>query len=201
MRYCDFINRITNKYSNNDYVTEKGTQYICRFNADEYLHTLFYGISDLQASELDYLISSIKPGTSKLESFLDSLKISNGAVMYAGSVVMFGYPDNRDDYGDRPSSIIEMNKRDKVSCCNENLLYIGNSPCSLGGNFNFYYELNECTVLGFRDSVKIRSWNSLDDFWSGIYEKFDGSYLNTGINVHFGSKEHFVYNNIQKYIL
>lgn len=201
MNYIEFIERLNNKYSGTKKITKKGSIHLCKFNEDEYLHSFFYGIDEKKASELEYLISSIKPSCDHIEKFIDSLKVSNGAVLYAGSVVLFGYPDNQDDYSDRPSSIIEMNKRDKVSCCNESLLYIGNSPCSLGGNINFYYELNECTILGFKDGVKMTSWNSLDDFWSGIYEKFDGAYLDTGINVHFGSKEHFVYNNIQKYIL
>ncbi len=192
---------VNEKYTNPNMTTDKGSLYYCLFEADEYLHVFFYGLNEDRTQRLlDDLLSIGK----KLESnadYVSFLAESNGALLYSGSINMFGYEDCDDSFDDSPSSIVKMNMVDAFAKKNDSALYIGNCPCSKGGNVNFYYMLDSSTIQLIYNGEVICACEDMQTFFKQMYYSFDDKYLSDGRNKFFGDKDKYVYNNIQKLII
>ena len=187
------------EYTNGNYRTKKGTCYLGKIDEEEFLHVLFYGIDDKECEDIKRkLILSNKNG-SKLDEYLGFLKLYNGALLFGGSINLFGVEGDRDEM-DSPSSLLRPLSSDKISKEIFKALYIGNCPHIKGGNMNFYFNLDSGLVVGYYKNEIQVTWLSIYDMIKDLIDKYDKFYLPTGLNKFYGLSEKGVYNNIQKFI-
>ena len=72
-----------------------GSRLICRVNEDvkgDYLHVLYKPLSIEESKTfIKELISVNKPSSNAVDAYLDFLHEANGAILYSGAIVIFGY--------------------------------------------------------------------------------------------------------------
>ena len=196
----DLFKKIKNReYTHESYRTEKGSFYICKINDDEYLHVIFCGINNDERYELKRKLVLLNKNGNMLDNYLDYLQSFNGAILFGGSINLFGINDRR-DYIDSPSSLLRPLLNDRISKEIYKELYIGNCPHGSGGNMNFYYNLDNGLVVGYYNNSIAITWAGIDEMIKDLIDKYDKLYLPSGLNKYYGMPEKGVYNNIQKYI-
>lgn len=195
-----FSSILEKEYQGECWTTDFGTEYLCKTVCDDYLHVLFAGITPDEKKHLVKELRKQKKQGPKLDVYLDFLTRYNGAVLYAGSINLFGYALKRKDE-DSPTQLIELNRNDQVSKILNQVIYIGNMPSTDGGNINIYFNVNSGLVTGFyKGDIRI-TWVNMQDFINKILSSYEKCYLPNGVNKNYGTTDNTVYNNIQKYIL
>lgn len=180
--------------------TIAGTEYFCKTVGDDYLHILYAGLTSNEKKQLFKELKKLKKDGPRLNEYLSVLEEVNGAMLYAGSINLFGYASKRNEE-DTPSLLIELNKYDQVSKMLNQVVYIGNMPCAEGGNINIYFNVNSGLVTGYyKGDIRI-TWTGLSDFFNKIISRYEKYYKPDGTNNKYGMNDETVYNNIQKYIL
>lgn len=188
------------EYQGECQTTALGTEYVCKTVGEDFLHILFAGITPDEKKHLIKELKKQKKDGPKLDVYLDFLTKYNGAILYAGSVNLFGYALKRKEE-DTPTMLIESNKNDQVSKALNQVIYIGNMPSAEGGNINIYFNVNSGLVTGFyKGDIRI-TWANMQDFINKIIGRYEKHYLPNGVNKNYGTNDTTVYNNIQKYIL
>lgn len=194
-----FNDLLKKKYENGNYRTDNGSMYLGKIEDDEYLHTIYYGIDDEEVEELKNKLYLCNKKGAKLEEYISFLQESNGALLFGGSINLFGFSTNR-DYEDTPTSIIKPLLSDKISKQIYRMLYIGNCPHANGGNMNFYLNLDVGLVVGYYKNEIVITWPNIYEMVRDLINKYDEFYLPSGLNKNYGKADKGVYNNIQKYI-
>lgn len=187
-------------YDGECHTTVAGTKYLCKTVGDDFLHILYAGLTSNEKKQLIKELKKLKKDGSRLNDYLSVLEEVNGAMLYAGSINIFGYASKRKEE-DTPSLLIELNINDQVSKMLNQVVYIGNMPCAEGGNINIYFNVNSGLVTGYyKEDIRI-TWTGLSDFFNKIVSQYEKYYKLDGINEKYGMNDETVYNNIQKYIL
>lgn len=195
----EYVRRIRDKmYSGDCKQTDKGSNYICQTSDGGYLHSLFYGLNDKEARQLVNALGKIKKNGPYVSSLVDFLRETNGGLLYAGSLNLFGFVKRRREE-DSPTSIIEMNQSDCVAKCLNQVIYIGNMPYIDGGNMNLYLNVETGLVVGYYDNQIVVTWTCFDDFIKEIISRYEEIYDYDGRNKNYGQSELGVFNNIQKF--
>ena len=180
-----------------------GSRLICRVNEDvkgDYLHVLYKPLSIKESKAfINELISVNKPSSNAVDAYLDFLDEANGAILYSGAIVIFGYTQKMQSSAlyDIPSSILKMNAMDYISNQYPRLLYIGNAMHANKGVIKFYLNLDDGAIVGFYKDKETITWNSINDFFKYIIFKYDANYLPTGYHIFNGDRTKGVYDNAQ----
>lgn len=188
------------EYQGECQTTVFGTECLCKTVGDDFLHVLFAGITLDEKKHLIKELKKLKKDGPRMDAYLDFLTQFNGAILYAGSINLFGYPLKRKNE-DAPASLIELNKNDQVSKALNQVIYIGNMPSAEGGNINIYFNVNTGLVTGFyKGDIRI-TWANIKDFIDKIIARYEQYYLPDGVNKNYGTNDTTVYNNMQKFML
>ena len=180
-----------------------GSRLICHVNENvngDYLHVLYKSLCDKERKTFKKdLISINKSSGNAIDAYLDFLEEANGAILYSGAIVFFGYTQKMQSSAlyDTPSSILKMNAMDSISNQYPMLLYIGNAMHINKGTIKFYLNLDDGVIAGYyKDEVTI-TWDSINDFFKYIISKYDANYLPTGYHIFNGDRAKGVYDNAQ----
>ena len=184
------------RYDFKNFNSANGTQFLCETAQNDYLHTLYYPLGKKEGKALEKIMKALKKDGEKLSEYVNFLSEHNGAILYGGSVVLFGFAE-RSMSLDEPVSLIEENERDGVSKRLNRVIYIGNAPYIKGGNVNFYFNVISGCVTAFYDNQIIYTWFSIKEFCEHILRFYDDKYLTNGRNKYYNEKEHGVWHNIQ----
>ena len=100
-------NKLKRGFSSSIEETKLGTQYVCEFAKEEYLHIMYAGLDSGEEKKLKKELERLKKEGPYLDNYISFLKEVNGAILYAGSINLFGYEGRRKDM-DAPTSVIRV---------------------------------------------------------------------------------------------
>jgi hypothetical protein len=154
-----------------------------------------------QTKELFKAIAAVKLEAGKaVDSYKALLEKTNGAELYGGSVVLFGYVAKGVDGNEDglPASILDQNATDAVSKVSAQVLYVGNAVFSAKKNIHFYLNLTSGLVAGAVDGQIVIQWANFDAFLKHVQQAYDSNYsTETGRHLFYNQREKGVMNNIQ----
>lgn len=191
------------KWKNNGYSTinSKGNEFICHVHKDikdDYLHILFYPLDKKKQKEIikEYNIKE----NNGLKEYFKFIFEHNGAVLYSGAIVFFGYTDNIiPNVFLEPSSLNKMNELDRFVADNPVYLYIGNLMHRDYDNVNIYINKKTGYILWLHKNEIFKEFESLDEMLNHIIEYYDNKYGLNGENLNYKNKSKNVYENVQLY--
>lgn len=177
------------------------SQYLLCPVASDVLHAMYPPLNRKQLKELFKLVAKSKlEAAGSVDSYKSFLAKTNGAELYGGSVVLFGYvakgvDGNEDGF---PASILDQNATDVVSKVSAQVLYIGNAVFSAKKNIHFYLNLASGLVAGAVDGQIVIQWANFDAFLKHVQQVYDSNYsTETGRHLFYNQREKGVMNNIQ----
>ena len=178
----------------------KSPYLLCPVDQDV-LHALYPPLSKKQAKELFKAVAKVKlDATDAVNPYKSFLAETNGAELYGGSVVLFGYAAKGVDGNEDglPASILDQNATDTVSKVSAQVLYVGNAVFSAKKNIHFYLNLTSGLVAGVLDGQIIIQWANFDAFLKHVQQVYDSNYsTETGRHLFYNQHEKGVMNNIQ----
>lgn len=178
---------------------------LCPCGTDDYLHVLYPPLDRGQIKKLFKAVERIKsPPSKSVASYEAFLQSTNGAELYSGSIVLFGYAE-KDILGNEeglPASLLDENASDATSKILPQVLYVGNAVFSAKKNVHFYLNLDSGLVAGAVDGTIEMQWADFDSFLNHVCQAYDANYsTDTGRHLYFNQREKGVINNIQCFTL
>lgn len=178
----------------------KSPYLLCPVDQDV-LHAMYPPLNRKQLKELFKLVAKTKlEAADTIDSYKSFLANTNGAELYCGSVVLFGYVSKSVEGNEEglPASILDQNTTDAVSKVSAQVLYIGNAIYSAKKNIHFYINLASGLVAGAVDGQIAIQWANFDAFLKHVQQVYDSSYsTETGRHLFYNQREKGVMNNIQ----
>ena len=178
----------------------KSPYLLCPVDMDV-LHALYPPLSKNQAKELFKSVAKVKQdATDAVAPYKSFLAETNGAELYGGSVVLFGYVANGvvGNEDGLPASLLDQNATDAVSKVSAQVLYVGNAFFSAKKNIHFYLNLISGLVAGAVDGQIVIQWPNFDAFLKHVQQAYDSNYsTETGRHLLYNQREKGVMNNIQ----
>ena len=181
--------------------TPNGNELICLVHPNvknDFLHVLFYPLDKKKRKEFekDFDLKHNKG----LESYIEFLSEHNGAVLYSGGIVFFGFTENQSiNTFIEPPSLSRMNERDLVHRQYPEWLYIGNFMHREMDNVNMYINSKDGTILWVHKNQEMQKFKTLEQSLSHIYAVYNVCYKKDGENKNYNNRKMNVYENIQLY--
>lgn len=177
------------------------SSYLLCPTGSDVLHALYPPLNRKNIKELFKAIAKVKlDATDSVEPYKTFLTETNGAELYGGSVVLFGYvaegvAGNEDG---PPASLMVQNATDAVSKMSTQVLYVGNAVLSAKKNIHFYLNLKSGLIAGAVDGQIVIQWANFDAFLKHVQQVYDSNYsTETGRHLFYNQREKGVMNNIQ----
>ena len=178
----------------------KSQYLLCPVDSDV-LHAVYPPLNRKQLKELFKSVAKSKvEATDCVDSYKSFLAKTNGAELYGGSVVLFGYAAKGVDGNEDglPASILDQNATDAVSKMSAQVLYVGNAMYSAKENIHFYLNLISGLVAGAVDGQIVIQWANFDAFLKHVQQVYDSNYsTETGRHMFYNQREKGVVHNIQ----
>jgi len=189
------------KNGNTNKRTQNNNELICLVHPNienDYLHVLFYPLDKLMKKELENILD-LKHNKG-LSSYIDFLSHHNGAVLYSGGIVFFGFTKNElINTFVEPPSLCRMNETNQFHKQHLELLYIGNFMHREMDNVNMYINVKNGSILWVHKKSEMLKFNTLEDSLNHLYAVYNDCYKKNGENKNYKNKKMNVYENIQLY--
>lgn len=184
---------VKQKFKSDYIINQEQSLYFGKINDRDYLHLFRKRISDMQ--EKEFVSWNRISGSKFSQDLINLLKEHNGAVLYSGSIRIFGWFDQ--GTSKYYSSIKFLTDNDYISINNNKLIYFANAPYTTKENINFYFDTSNGNVIGLVGKTKIINIKSIKEFERLIYKFYDFKYNSKGIHIKYDDKENYVSKNIQ----
>lgn len=163
---------------------------------NDYLHVLFYPLSIFKQKEFE---KNFDLKTNKgLYTYSKFIFEHNGAVLYSGALVFFGYTNKTaQNIFMEPPSLEQMNLINKFVINNPIYLYIGNIMHRDYDNINIFINKQTGYILWEHKNEIFKEFKNLNDMLDFIIEYYDSCYGTNGENLNYKNRNKNVYENIQ----
>ena len=189
------------KDGNTNDKTQNGNELICLVHPNvknDYLHVLFHPLDKKKRKELEKGFD-LKHNKG-LESYIEFLSEHNGAVLYSGGIVFFGFTENQSiNTFIEPPSLSRMNERDLVHRQHPEWLFIGNLMHKEMDNVNMYINSKDGSIFWVHKNQEMQKFKTLEQSLSHIYTVYNVCYKKDGENKNYNNRKMNVYENIQLY--
>ncbi len=189
------------KDNNSNEETKNGNQLICHVHENvqnDYLHVLFYSLDRKAKKELEkYLCDGDKRA---IKQYVEFLSEHNGAVLYSGAIVFFGWTNYRGiNTFVEPAPLAVQDEKDKISKTNSDLIFIGNIMHRDYDNINMYLNISNGKIIWYHKNEIIKAFNALDESLEHIISFYNDCYKINGEHRFYNDRSKNVYENIQLY--
>ena len=179
----------------------RGNELICHVHKqvkDDYLHVLFYSLDKKNQKLFDKEFNKKdNPGLRKYKDFIFE---HNGAVLYSGAIVLFGYTnDNSINTFIEPASLSRMNSKSRFIRDNSVYLYIGNIMHRDLDNIDVYINRKTGYILWMHKNEIFKEFETIEKMLQHILEYYEPHYKENGENKNYNNRKKNVYENIQLY--